>query len=224
MKEKALILFLKYPEKGVVKTRLAKDTGDNFTLELYKCFIADILKTIKMIDADIFISSTAPDNKNSEYYRCEVEYSCFLQQGVDLGERMYHAFCDVRRRGYGKLVLIGSDTPDLPATYIDKAFQMLNKYEIVLGPSADGGYYLIALRKNTVYEENFSNISWGTSLVFEQTLERAKKRGSACGLLPVMNDIDLIDDLRRFYKRYKMEGMTSRTMAFLSRQEELFCQ
>ncbi len=223
MKEKALILFLKYPEKGVVKTRLAKDTGDNFTLELYKCFIADIMETIKMIDADIFIAATAPDNKNSEDYRWETEYPCFLQQGADLGERMYHAFCNVRRRGYGKLVLIGSDTPDLPAMYIAKAFQMLDEYEMVLGPSADGGYYLIALRWNTVYDKLFSNILWGTSLVFGQTLERAKKTGSAYGLLPVLNDIDLIDDLRRFYKRYKREGMTSRTMAFLSRQEEFFC-
>ncbi len=222
MKEKALIFFLKYPEKGVVKTRLAKDTGDNFTLELYKCFIADIMETIKMIDADIFIAATAPDNKNSKDYRWEAEYPCFLQQGADLGERMYHAFCGVRRRGYGKLVLIGSDTPDLPATYIDKAFQMLNKYEMMLGPSADGGYYLIALRKDTIDYEIFSDVSWGTSLVFGQTLERAEKAGSACGLLPVLNDIDLIDDLRRFYKCYKREGMTSRTMAFLSRQEEFF--
>ncbi len=105
--------------------------------------------------ADIFIAATAPDNKNSEDYRWEAEYPCFLQQGADLGERMYSAFCDVRRRGYGKLVLIGSDTPDLPEIYIDKAFQQLDEYEMALSPSVDGGYYLIALRKNTVYKKIF---------------------------------------------------------------------
>ena len=222
MKGKALILFSKYPEKGAVKTRLAHDIGDNFTFELYKCFLADILETSKMIDAEIFIITTAPDSKKSENYCWGEEYTCLLQKGADIGTRMYNAFCEVFGQGYRKLVLIGSDIPDLPATYIDEAFQQLDEYDMVIGPSVDGGYYLIALRNDTVDYKIFSDISWSTSLVLDQTRDHAKQLSMTCCFLPTWSDIDVADDLRRFYGRHKMKGGTSHTMAFLSRKEDIF--
>jgi rSAM/selenodomain-associated transferase 1 len=223
MKGKALILFSKYPEKGAVKTRLAKDLGDNFTLELYKCFLADILETSKRVDAEIFIITTPPDSKKSENCCWGEGYTCLLQKGADIGTRMYNAFCEVCGQGYSKIVLIGGDIPDLHSTYIDEAFQQLDEYDMVIGPSVDGGYYLIALRNDTIDYKIFSVISWSTSLVLGQTLDNAKQISMTCYFLPKLSDIDAVDDLKRFYgRRHKTKGATSHTMAFLSRREDVF--
>ena len=221
-KEKALILFFKYPEMGVVKTRLANELGNDFTLELYKCFIADILETSKMIDAEIFIAGAATDSVKNEDFYWEEEYTCFRQKGADIGTRMYNAFREVGGRGYQDLVLIGGDTPDLPAAYIDEAFQRLNEYDMVLGPTVDGGYYLIAFHNEALDHGFFSDIPWSTSRVLNQTLDRAKKTGKTYFLLPTLRDIDEVDDLRRFYERHKMKKEKSHTMEFLFRKEEFF--
>ena len=222
MKEKVVILFLKSPEKGVVKTRLAKALGEDLTLELYQCFIADILKTGKKIAADIFIIYSAINGVNGEGFYLDNEYPCLPQKGVDLGIRMYNAFQAVSAQGYKKIVLIGSDTPDLPAAYIDEAFFRLDKYDVVLGPSDDGGYYLIALRQDTINDAIFNDLPWSTSQVFSKTMKIVGQRGMAHYTLPKWDDIDEIDDLRRFYDHHKRKGETSRTMAFLSKIEKLW--
>jgi rSAM/selenodomain-associated transferase 1 len=221
-KGKALILFFKYPEKGVVKTRLANKLGDDFTFELYKRFIADILETSKNVDAEIFVagSTTAGINNEDIYWR--KEYTCFLQEGADIGMRMYNAFCEVGGRGYQDLVLIGGDTPDLPAAYIDEAFQRVDEYDMVLGPTVDGGYYLIAFDNEALDHEIFIDIAWSTSRVMDQTLDRAEKTGKTYFLLPTLRDVDEVDDLRRFYERHKMKKKRFHTMDFLSRKEEYF--
>lgn len=221
MKEKALILFLKYPEKGVVKTRLANELGDDFTLELYKHFIADILNTGKKIAADIFIIYSAIDGTKSEDFFWREEYPCLPQKGADLGIRMYNAFQEVGAQGYRKLALIGSDTPDLPATYIYEAFFRLDECDIVLGPSVDGGYFLIALRQDTINDAVFNNIPWSTSQVLRETTKIIRQKGMTCHLLPEWEDIDEVDDLRRFYECYKKEKETYHTMALLSQNEEV---
>ena len=221
MKEKALILFFKSPEKGVVKTRLAKALGDEFTLELYQCFIADILNTGNKIDADIFILYSITDETRNKDFFWRKEYTCFPQRGTDLGIRMYNAFQEIGTRGYRKLTLIGSDTPDLPAIYIDEAFYRLDGYDLVLGPSVDGGYFLIALRQDTINEAVFNNIPWSTSKVLRETEKVIRQKEMTCHLLPQWDDIDDIDDLRHFYNHHKRKGETSRTMAFLSRNREI---
>jgi hypothetical protein len=169
--EKALILFLKYPEKGNVKTRIAKALGDDFTLKLYSCFVADILEICKGIDADTFILYSLTDNTKNKDWFGKAGYVCLLQKGADIGRRMYNAFRDICSQGYQKVVLIGSDVPDLPASYIEKAFQCLADHELVLGPSVDGGYYLIALRDDTVDYRIFHAVPWSTSQVLQRTLE-----------------------------------------------------
>jgi rSAM/selenodomain-associated transferase 1 len=223
-KGKALILFSKYPEKGAVKTRLAKDLGDIFTLELYKCFLADILENSKRVDAEIFIITTPPDNKKSGNYCWGEGYICLTQEGSDIGSRMYNAFCEVCGQGYRKIVLIGGDIPELYSAYIDEAFQRLDEYDMVIGPCVDGGYYLIALRNDNIDYKIFSGISWSTSLVLGQTFYNARQINMTCYFLPKLRDIDTADDLKHFYtRRHKMKkGATSHTMTFLSRREDVF--
>ena len=106
-------------------------------------------------------------------------------------------------------------------TIIDEAFYRLDEYDIVLGPSDDGGYYLIALRQDTIDYAIFNNIPWSTSRVLRETTKIIRQKGMTCYLLPQWDDIDEVNDLRRFYDHHKGKGETSRTMAFLSRNREI---
>ncbi len=221
MKEKALILFLKYPEKGAVKTRIAKALGDDFTLKLYTCFVADILEISRNIDADTFILYSLTDNAKNKGWFGKAGHVCLPQKGADIGRRMHNAFRDICSQGYQKVVLIGSDVPDLPASYIEKAFQGLTDHELVLGPSIDGGYYLIALRDDTVAYGIFNDVPWSTSQVLQRTLENIHQLNITYSMLPSWSDIDEVDDLRRFYGVHKKKRGTSHTMELLYRNEEI---
>jgi len=221
IKENALILFLKYPEKGAVKTRLANELGDEFTLELYKRFIADMLETCETINEDIYIACSYGENNRGGDFLREKGYSLLSQRGPDIGIRMYNAFCDVRLHGYRRIALIGSDMPDLPPTYIDSGFYKLEECDIVLGPSLDGGFYMIALRRDGIDYSIFNNVPWSTSLALDRTVENARKKGMICYLLPSWSDIDEVDDLRRFYERNREREDISHTMSFLLPNEKL---
>lgn len=221
MNEKALALFLKYPEKGAVKTRIAKALGDDFTLKLYTCFVADVLEISSSIAADTVMLYSLTDNAKNKDCFAEEKHVCLPQQGADLGRRMHNAFRDICRQGYKKVVLIGSDVPDLPPAYIEKAFQGLADHELVLGPSIDGGYYLIALRAATVDYGIFREVPWSTSQVLQQTLENIHQLNITYSMLPWWSDIDEVNDLRRFYNIHKKDRDTSHTMELLYRNEEI---
>ena len=116
----------------------------------------------------------------------------FQQQGSDLGEKMRSAFADRFKEGYDKVVIIGSDSPSLPGCYIDKAFA--TSKDLVLGPSADGGYYLIAMSRKVF--EVFGGVAWGTEKVLEETLKKVEDANISLELLPVWYDVDLPEDLK----------------------------
>ena len=105
---------------------------------------------------------------------------------------MRRAFIDRFMQGYNKVVIIGSDSPSLPVSYIDKALD--SERDLVLGPSIDGGYYLIAMRGKVF--EVFSGVDWGTDKVLYETLQRVKEGSFSFDLLPVWYDVDLPEDLR----------------------------
>ena len=223
MNRRALILFLRYPEKGRVKTRLAKVLGDDFVLELYKNFIADILDLCGDVDADI-IPAYAGGNgilPNRPLYEA---YSCVRQKGSDLGERMYNAFVEVSSLGYSQFVLIGSDIPDLPAEIISEAFEHLERRDVVLGPSRDGGYYLIGVNRERIDDAIFKGIPWSTSQVFEKTITNLRNKDLSWAALTLWNDIDDAEDLKRFYDTYKDKKVTSSTMRFLTQKADMFFQ
>ena len=122
-----------------------------------------------------------------------------IQQGNDLGQRMEHAFAQTIQQGAERILLIGSDCPDITADIIISGLKKLNSHDLVLGPAADGGYYLIGLRapgnKNSIL---LNSINWGTDQVLEQTLTQAKKGGLSYTLLPQLHDIDRPEDLDYF--------------------------
>ncbi|MBW1932875.1 MAG: TIGR04282 family arsenosugar biosynthesis glycosyltransferase [Deltaproteobacteria bacterium] len=229
MKEKGLIVFIRYPEKGRVKTRLAQYLGDDLTLDLYKHFLVDILTMCRMIDAEIMIAYSISEQRKDEVLFFSERYMHFCQKGDDLGQRMFHALCEAAERGCKKCILIGSDIPDLPAAIINNAYNALNSSDITLGPSTDGGYYLIGFCSERIDHRIFNKVKWGTSSVLKDTLENIKKTGMSFFLLQEWSDIDElytdIDELytlKRYYSRYKQRKKMFSTMEFLEHNKGIF--
>ena len=116
----------------------------------------------------------------------------FVQEGINLGERMRQAFQDRFEEGYERVVIIGADSPTLPTAYIEQALQ--SKKEVVIGPSTDGGYYLIGMQGKMT--DIFERVPWGTDRVLSETLNVLKEQQAEAELLPVWYDVDLPEDLR----------------------------
>jgi rSAM/selenodomain-associated transferase 1 len=192
-----LILFLKYPEKGKVKTRLAKDIGNEKALLIYKKLVIKILNQIDSNNYDISIYYF-PENKKNEVKKWinlpDIKY--LPQSGDDLGARMLNAFKDSISLKYAKTVIIGTDCLEINNNIISKSFYLLDDSDLVLGPATDGGYYLIGLK--TIIEPLFKNISWSTDKVLKQTLNKAKELNIEYKFLDFLSDIDTLEDLNNY--------------------------
>ncbi|MEE8329313.1 MAG: TIGR04282 family arsenosugar biosynthesis glycosyltransferase [Thermodesulfovibrionia bacterium] len=208
--KKALIVFAKTPVKGRIKTRLQPHLTPEKILNLYKSFITETMsRCLRLKDAEIFLGSyPTKDNDFMKELTKKHNIKSFNQRGKNLGERFVNAFKDRFKQGYGKVVIIGSDSPLIPVENIKKAFLKLTKNEFVLGPSCDGGYYLVGASK--VIPEVFYNIPWDTGRVLNRTLGKLNSLDIRFSLLPFWYDIDTIEDLRFFrnhLKYLKREGL-----------------
>jgi len=191
MKKNALIIFAKNIVLGKVKTRLAKTIGDsgafNVYVKLYEITEHESTKVegadIRVYFSDVIINSKWPKSER------------FIQKGKDLGERMKNAFNDAFEAGYENVVCIGSDLPDIKSRIIEDAFLKLNKNDLVFGPAADGGYYLVGMNKTHLYI--FENKPWSTDQLLSITRKEIETEGHLYSLLDVLNDIDTIQDLKQ---------------------------
>jgi uncharacterized protein len=192
-KDNAVILFARDPILGQVKTRLSSSFDDETILRLYTCFVEDSLGKIRQVDnADCFVG-ISPSNLSGFFDGIkDSDTRLFVQQGKDLGDKMRQAFVDRFSDGYKKVVIIGSDSPSLPVSYINQT--LTSDKDFILGPSIDGGYYLIAMTGKV--SEVFDGIAWGTDQVLDETLNRVKKTGISLELLPVWYDVDMPEDLK----------------------------
>jgi uncharacterized protein len=213
--KKCVVLFIKSPEKGLVKSRLAKDINEDTALALYKHFVLDLLKTLETGMYPLKICFYPPDAFEKVSAWLGVKYSYIPQHGEDLGERMKNAFLEMFSQGFTRVLLLGSDIPDLTRSIIDKAFE-LGHYDAVIGPSFDGGYYLIGLKRNTFSPAIFENMSWGTDRVFRETMVLFRKKRYTVHILPEKRDIDRIEDLHAFAKdNSNTDFAKSGTMLFI---------
>ncbi len=214
--ETCILLFVKYPEKGKVKLRLSVDINEDIVQELYRRFVQDTLATIKKIDSQFFICFSPVETKK-KFQKWLGSTLLFLpQNGADLGERMKNSFTDVFTKGFQRAVLIGSDSPDLPEKYIEQAFSILQTQDIVLGPTIDGGYYLIGFNKNTFTPGVFEDMPWGKQMVFQKTSMKIKQAHCSLGLLPIWSDVDTIADLKHLIQRAENTSFkSSQTMTYL---------
>lgn len=218
-----ILVFLKYPEIGRVKTRLSADIGDFHSAGLYRCFVLDLLSSIKKLRIDLVLY-VYPDNSIDKFVAwLGSEYVFAPQQGDDLGQRMRNGFVDTFSSGYERAVLIGSDIPDLPLGIIHEAFEALGRRDAVIGPAGDGGYYLIGFRGDTFLSEVFEGMQWGTDRVFSETVSVLRRFGVALHMLPEWHDVDRLDDLFSLVERSKGSDFRfSKTMSYIARNMDGF--
>jgi rSAM/selenodomain-associated transferase 1 len=187
-----LIVFVKPPFKGAIKTRLAKSIGKSAALAVYKKLLLHTKQNVLECAADKCIAYDG-EIDHSDPWENHI-FEKITQQGNDLGEKMHNAFKDRFEKSYEHICLIGSDIYELNPDILNQAFIHLEDHNLVLGPAADGGYYLIGMNKP--HELLFNNIKWSTSEVLSKTIERAQRTGLTYSLLPVLNDIDDLEDIR----------------------------
>ena len=210
------LFFVKYPVPGRVKTRLAQQIGTETAADLYKNFVTDILAALKSSGVNFKIVFDPPDSKDQFQQWLGKECSYTPQVGQDLGQRMKNAFIQAFSEGFDRVVVIGSDSPDLPNEYLDLAFDALDTNDAVLGPSSDGGYYLLGFTKDSFSSEAFEQITWSSNKVFDQTINILKKHRRKFYLLPQWHDIDTIEDLKSFLRRNENSTFSrSATMYYL---------
>ncbi len=218
--ERCVLIFLKSPDPGMVKSRLCRDIDEETVLSLYRNFGLDLVETLRKgrYAFRIFFHPPGSEERISHWLGNDCSY--ILQRGKDLGQRMKNAFIRTFSEGFSKVLLIGSDIPDLTNTVLYNAFDF-KRHDAVIGPAFDGGYYLIGFKSYTFLPEIFDGIPWGTEKVFERTIDIFHKNKYRVRLLPELRDVDRIEDLRALFKKNKhTEFAESRTMAFISRNME----
>lgn len=192
MNKQLLMIFIKNPKLGKVKTRLAATIGDKEALGIYN----QLLKHTRDISLEL------PYDK-AVFYSDFIDtddgwhpsiYNKFVQEGKDLGQRMLNAFKQGFEAGYESICIIGSDCFELTADMINKAFSELKRHEIVIGPSMDGGYYLLGMNK--LHEVLFVDKDWSTQTVMMDTVKDIEKNKLHAKLLGVLSDVDKEEDLK----------------------------
>jgi rSAM/selenodomain-associated transferase 1 len=199
----------KVPRPGAVKTRLARELGEEAACALYRAFICDLDERLRECGFPVVWAHWPDDPAFGKLVGGAT--AVLPQRGGDLGERMAAVFADVFALGFSPVVMIGADVPHVPIECLAAATNKLESgTEVVLGPAADGGYYLVGLRG--AVPALFRDIAWGTADVCEATLRRAEAAGLEAFRLPPWFDIDEIEDLERL-----TETLTAETTMRLPR-------
>lgn len=197
MHDNLLIMFVKYPRPGYVKSRLAFKLGDIEATRVYRSVTENLISAIVQPskDACYEIAVTYSPAEAAQEMRAWLGSGLQLiaQSGANLGERMQKAFSDGFSRGYKNIIIIGSDCPAVTNELIISALEKLKSHDVVIGPAYDGGYYLIGLCRSE--PKLFAGIDWSTELVLKQTIERCTALHRSYVLLPELRDIDRIEDL-----------------------------
>jgi len=188
-------MFAKYPEKGRVKTRLSRFWGEDRVVRLYRAFIEDLLERLSKGDYRFRVAYDPINRKDHFIEMFGQTFSYLPQTGADLGDKMRHAFSRCFSDGFQSVVLIGSDSPDLPPQIIREAFQALERNGAVIGPSHDGGYYLIGFSLESFSQQVFSGIAWGTDSVFGKTMQFFKTAEILVHIMPTWRDVDRPEDV-----------------------------
>jgi rSAM/selenodomain-associated transferase 1 len=190
-------IFAKYWQPGEVKTRLARDVGAEAAARLHRAFVETLLARFRDAGECRWLACTPDDSLPAFGELAEAAWVCVPQGGGDLGQRMARFFDRAFAAGAQRVVLIGSDSPDLPVPIVGEAFERLDEVPVVLGPAEDGGYYLVGARGAT--PPLFDQVAWSSPAVWPQTLFRLREHGLAWQELSPWRDIDTLADLLRVH-------------------------
>ena len=210
-KKNALIIFINAPRFGEVKTRLQPELTVEQSLLLYRAMVEDLMRQLDGIafcDVKIFFTPLDADNEIKKWLGPNYEF--YIQKGNDFGEIMKEAMAEIFKQGYQKVVMIGSDIPTIDTTTIVRAFSNLDGYDVVLGPSTDGGYYLVGIKKTQ--PKLFNDIIWSTNTVFEQTIQKTRKLKLEVVQIEIKSNINIYNDvveLWNYLKKRNVQGKSN---------------
>lgn len=203
-----LILFAKAPVPGQVKTRLCPPLSGDEAASLHGSMVLDMLehsRSLKGTDR-VLAASPSPDHPFFQAVASRFGIDLWEQTGIDLGARMASAFHTAFERGYEHAVIVGSDIPELTAHPIRQALSLLTEHDLVLGPTLDGGYYLIGM--NRPIPELFTDIPWSTANVCSITHRKAEALGLSVGMTSPLRDLDTLEDLHHLTQALNRSSKT----------------
>jgi rSAM/selenodomain-associated transferase 1 len=193
----ALALMAKAPRPGEVKTRLAPALGPDGAADLYRCFLLDLVDRLRAVAGATPVVAYAPADAGALFRRLAPGLALLPQRGGDLGARLSNLFDDLFAAGHGAALAMGSDLPTLPGAILADAVARVRDpaVDLVLGPSEDGGYYLVGMRERR--PSLFEGVAWSTDRALAETRARADGAGLRTALLPRWFDVDGPADLDR---------------------------
>lgn len=193
-----LIIFGRYPHPGKVKTRLAASIGDTASADFYRLCAEHTFRQAASFQTSsiIFYCSNQDDLPLVHEWIIQYNFSIAVQSGITLGERMENAFDSAFQKGAKKVIIIGTDAPDISNEILQSSVAALETSDIVIGPALDGGYYLLGMKN--LHIDLFNEIPWSTDSVFQSTIEKAQTHQLTIQLLPPLTDIDTYEDLTKW--------------------------
>jgi rSAM/selenodomain-associated transferase 1 len=208
----------KAPQPGEVKTRLCPPLSHAEATELYRCFLLDKITQVNALPSATPVVSYSPVESRPLFESLTPPHFLLIpQRGDDLGARILSTFDQLFARGYMQVLVIDSDTPTLPTTCLTEALQLLveRDNDVVLGPTDDGGYYLIGLRQS--HRQLFEQMPWSTAQVFSETRRRSEQHGLTLACTQPWYDVDTADDLVRLRASLEQtsDGLAQHTRHFL---------
>ncbi len=198
------MFFVKYPTAGLTKTRLGETIGNEHACKLYRCFVDDLLNMLREVDAEVIVCFDPLMQSDRYRHWLGEDFRYLEQKGNDIGERMSNSLQWAFNAGYLQAIVIGSDSPDLPPYHIEKAFTKLDENDAVIGPSSDGGYYLIGFKAGSFAPEVFEGISWSSGGEFDEAMNVfLEKYDFTANVLDMWHDVDVAADLTELLARNK---------------------
>lgn len=190
-----IIFFVKYPEPGMVKTRLADHSSPEAAADFYRTFVEEKIAELECCDKDILVFHYPEGARQEMKEWLGPKFRYLGQKGTELGRRMENAFREAFFMGYERAVLVGSDIPGLSCEIVEAAFEAVSSDTAALGPAEDGGYYLIGFHRTGYVPEVFRKMEWSTGGVFQTTVDRLIANELKCAGLPQLDDMDTIEDV-----------------------------
>lgn len=214
--KRAIICFTRVPKPGVTKTRLLPILTGEQCAKLHTAFLRDLSSVYDQAKADLFVAYTADPDWEMLKAIFPAAAGFFPQEGADLGEKMHNAIRNVLSEGYDAVILTGADLPLMTVSHLDSGFGALENADIAIGPTSDGGYYMVGMKQ--LHRAVFENQRYGGATVLENTIAAGKTAGLTVALTDSCDDVDTPEDLRALAGRLPPESSTLQYLIQLKKE------